>query len=264
MDEAAPEREALGASANEDAAMARGAPGDGVSVNGIAIDAAGESVHAAAARELLRQRAIELGLLESAAHAEAVDAAIERLLEREVRTPEPTEAECRQFYDANPRLFVSDELVAARHILFQVTAGTPVTALRAKAEITLSDLLQSPGRFEAVARECSNCPSAQHGGNLGQLKRGDMVPEFEQALFDGTWTGIRAQLVKTRYGFHIVAVDHRAPGRQVPFDAVHKMIAERLRARVLERALRQYVHVLAGAADVRGADLGGVATPLVR
>jgi peptidyl-prolyl cis-trans isomerase C len=262
MDEASPDR---GASVNGEAAMADRAPGDDASVNGIAIDVTPfGSVHAAAARELLRQRAIELGLLEPAVDAEAVDAAIERLLEREVRTPEPTEVECRQFYDANPRLFVSDELVAARHILFQVTPGTPVAALRAKAEITLSDLLQSPARFEAVARECSNCPSAQHGGNLGQLRRGDMVPEFEQALFDGTWIGIRAQLVKTRYGFHIVAVDHRAPGRQVPFDAVHKMIAERLRSRVLERALRQYVHVLAGAADVRGADLGGVATPLVR
>ena len=163
-----------------------------------------------------------------------------------------------------PERFVSGELVAARHILFQVTPGAPIDALRNKAEATLSELLKAPARFDAMARECSNCPSGQHGGNLGQLQRGDTVPEFEQALFDGPWSGIRPQLVKTRFGFHILAVDRRAPGRAVPFELARTSIAEQLRARVLERALTQYVRVLAGRADVRGADLGAAHTPLVQ
>jgi peptidyl-prolyl cis-trans isomerase C len=151
-----------------------------------------------------------------------------------------------------------------RHILFQVTAGTPVGALRAKAEGVLSELLRAPERFEALARECSNCPSGQHGGNLGQLQRGEMVPEFEQVVFGGTWTGIHGQLVKTRFGFHIVAVDRRAPGQRAPFEAVRERVAERLRAAALERALAQYVRVLAGQAEVEGVDLGATATPLVQ
>ena len=186
-----------------------------ISVNGVAVESA-----SAAARELLRQQAVASGLLADGADAARADAAIERLLEREVRIPEPGEEECRRFYDAHPALFTSGELAAARHILFQVTPGTPVGALRARAELTLSELLKAPARFEALAREFSNCPSAQHGGNLGQLERGDMVPEFEQAVFGGAWTGVHGQLVKTRFGFHIVAVDHRAPGRQAPFEAV--------------------------------------------
>lgn len=140
----------------------------------------------------------------------------------------------------------------------------PVNALRARAELTLAELLEAPQRFEALARECSNCPSAQHGGNLGQLQRGDMVPEFEQALFDAQWVGIHGQLVKTRYGFHIVAVDRRAPGHKVPFELACKTIAERLRAGVLERALQQYVRVLAGGSELRGIDLGAAPTPLVQ
>ena len=91
-----------------------------------------------------------------------------------------------------------------------------------------------------------------------------MVPEFERALFNGTWTGIHGQLVKTRYGFHIVAVDHRAPGRRVPFEAVQQQVAERLRASVLQRALAQFVAVLAGQADIRGVDLRAAPTPLVQ
>jgi len=236
-----------------------------VSINGVVVDTAEfPTPQAAAARELLRQRAVATGLVADDADAEEIDAAIERMLEREVKTPEPTDAECRQHYAAKAKLFMSGELVAARHILFQVTPGAPVNALRAKGELTLSELLEAPDRFEALARECSNCPSAQHGGNLGQIQRGETVPEFERALFEGTWTGIHAQLVKTRYGFHIVAVDRRALGRQVPFEAVRETIAERLRTRVQKRALEQYVRVLAGQADVRGVDLGAVPTPLVQ
>jgi len=236
-----------------------------ISINGVSVGTAEfPSPHAAAAHELLRQRALSLGMVTGDADAEAVDAAIERLLEREVKTPEPTETECRQYYDANAKRFVSGELVAARHILFQLTPGAPVNALRAKAELTLSELMEAPERFEQLAKACSNCPSAQLGGNLGQIQRGETVPEFERALFDGTGTGIRAQLVKTRFGFHIIAVDRREPGRQLPFEAVRDKIAERLRARVQKRALEQYVHVLAGKADVRGVDLGSAPTPLVQ
>lgn len=236
-----------------------------VSINGVVIDTdAFPSPQAGAVHELLRQRAIAVGLIANSSEAEAVDAAIERVLEREVETPEPTEDECRQYYDANTKRFVSGELVAARHILFQLTPGASVNALRAKAELTLAELLKAPDRFEVVARACSNCPSAQHGGNLGQIQRGETVPEFEHALFDGTGTGIRAQLVKTRFGFHIVAVDRRVAGRQLPFEVVRDTIAERLRAGVQKHALEQYVRILAGKADVRGVDLGAASTPLVQ
>ena len=55
--------------------------------------------------------------------------------------------------------------------------------IRSQAEQTLNELLRQPDRFDAVAREMSNCPSGQHGGNLGQLGRGETVPEFERVLF---------------------------------------------------------------------------------
>lgn len=236
-----------------------------VEVNGVAVDAAGQPTpEAAAVRELLRQRAVAVGLLGDAARVEEVDPALERLLEREAPTPEPTAEECRRYYDAHPAESTSGELVMARHILFQVTPGTPVPALRAKAELTLAAIASDPSQFDRLARECSNCPSAQHGGNLGQLGRGDTVPEFERALFNGAYTGLYPQLVKTRHGFHILVVDRREPGRRLPFEAARRAIAERLRERSQRRALEQYVKVLAGRARIAGADLGAAATPLAR
>ncbi|HWB49871.1 MAG TPA: peptidylprolyl isomerase [Stellaceae bacterium] len=237
-----------------------------VSVNGVEVTARPEATdELTAARELLRQRAVALGLLGEAPTDEAaVEQAIEELLAREVVTPSPTDAECRRYYDAHPREFESGDLVHARHILFQVTPAVRIPEIRARAEQTLNQLLREPERFAAVAAELSNCPSGQHGGNLGQIGRGDTVPEFEAALFRLGSTGLLRELVKTRYGFHIVAVDQRLPGTRLPFDVVRDDIAERLRVMVEEKALRQYISVLAGKADIQGVDLNGTNIPLVQ
>jgi peptidyl-prolyl cis-trans isomerase C len=235
-------------------------------VNGVPLSPRdGETTELAAARELMRQRAVAVGLADpSASDEDEINAAIEALLEREVSVPEPTEDECRRYYDQHPLEFDTGELVHARHILFQVTPGVNVTSLRARAEEALNTLLRQPDRFAAMARELSNCSSGQQDGNLGQIGRGDMVPEFEKALFRFGPTGILRELVKTRHGLHIVAVDRRIPGNKLPFEMVREDIAERLRSAVEEKALRQYVSVLAGQADLTGVDLDGTAIPLVQ
>jgi len=237
-----------------------------LSVNGVEIAAGEETTRElAAARELLRQRAIQVGLLEPGETGETtVGEALEALLAREVVTPEPTEEECRRYYEGHPQEFQSGDLVHARHILFQVTPSVRVPEIRARAEQTLNELLREPERFAAVAAELSNCPSGQQGGNLGQIGRGDTVPEFERVLFRLQPPGLLAEVVRTRFGFHLVAVDRLIPGAKLPFDAVRNDIAKRLRAMVEEKALRQYVSVLAGGADIRGADLNAAGTPLVQ
>jgi len=236
-----------------------------ITVNDIAIDAdEWPSQQLAAVRELLRQRAAVLGLLQADAGDAAVTAGIEQLLEREVTTPSPTEEECRRYYDGHAEQFHSGDLVCARHILFQITPGCNVDLVRAEAEQTLAQLLAAPDDFEACALTLSNCPSSRQGGNLGQISRGATVPEFEQALFRLEPIGILRELVKTRHGFHIVAVDRRIPGATVPFEVVRDRVAEQLKAGVEEQALRQYVAILAGQAKVTGLNLQSATSPLVQ
>jgi peptidyl-prolyl cis-trans isomerase C len=237
-----------------------------LSVNGMAVAVEADApAEFAAARELLRQRAVAIGLLDAVAEDDTtVDEAIEALLEKEVVTPVPTEAECRRYYEQNPAEFENGDLVHARHILLQVTPEVNVPQMRARAEEVLNTLLAEPDRFAAMAAELSNCPSGEQGGNLGQVGRGDMVPEFEKALFKFGASGILRDLIKTRYGFHIVAIDRRIPGQKLPFDAVRGQIAGRLQSHVEEKALRQYVSVLAGQAEIEGVELEAAGSPLVQ
>lgn len=234
-------------------------------VNGIEIDPEEfPTPELAALQELLRQRAVELDYLHEDEDDDTVSAGIEHLLEDDVDVPEPGQDECRRWYEANKSKYVNGELVHARHILFQVTDGTPVPAVRAVAEAMLKELRGNPELFEERARKSSNCPSGKQGGQLGQLQRGSTVPEFEKAVFDGTKTGVLPDLVQTRHGFHIVAVDERIPGEQLPFEAVADNVAKEMRKTAEEQALGQYVRVLAGRAELEGVELDAVGSPLVQ
>ncbi|WP_063583382.1 peptidylprolyl isomerase [Achromobacter ruhlandii] len=202
-------------------------------------------------RRVLRDEAARQGL-----DLASEDDAIGALLERQAPAPEADEAACRRYYQANPQRFIVGELIEADHILFQVTPGVNLDLLRAHAGAVLADLLADPSGFAEVARRQSNCPSAAVGGNLGQLGRGDTVPEFEKAVFSLPAGGLLPQVLETRHGLHIVRVTRRIEGRLLPFEQVRESIASALAAASRDTAWRQYARLLVDRADVRGIDLG--------
>jgi peptidyl-prolyl cis-trans isomerase C len=190
-------------------------------------------------RARLLARAGELGL------GGSDDERIERLLELEVPEGEPSEEECRRYYAANLRRFSAGELVEASHILFAVTPRVPPERLRAKAAEVHAQAARDPGRFAELAREFSNCPSSAQGGALGQLGRGDAVPEFERAVLEGEALGVLPDLVATRFGFHVVLVARRIPGRTLPYEEARAQVRAVLRRLGEERAVGEYVRGLA-------------------
>ena len=84
---------------------------------------------------------------------------------------------------------------------------------------------------------------------------GQTTPEFEQALFALEPGSIGPEPVATRYGFHIIRLDRKHEGRELPFELVADRIAEYLQESVQRRALAQYIARLATAAQIEGVDL---------
>lgn len=238
-----------------------------VQINGVIVDTtAWPSDTLAAIHELLRQQAVQEGLLASAGTADSIQvaAAIEALLARHVSVPVPRPQECRRYYDARPGQYRHGDQIDARHILLQVTPGAPVGAIRDMAELLLAELYSTPTLFAARARERSNCPSGASGGVLGRLHREDCMPEFANQVFQGTDLGVLPNLVDSRHGFHIVAVDRRIPGELPGFESVAGRVAQDLRNASEQRALGQYVRVLAGRARIEGIALDAVTSPLLQ
>lgn len=218
-------------------------------------------------KELLVQEARRLGVTgepecdgEGRSETEE-EAAIRTLVEREVRVPDAGEAECRRYYEANRRRFRSADLVEAAHILVAASPGDPDARREAEALATrlAARLVVEPGQFEELARRHSQCPSAGQGGTLGQLSPGSTVPEFEAALATMTPGAVAPRPVETRYGFHVVRLERRIEGRDLPFDLVRGRIAAYLAQAAGHRAQAQYVARLVSAADIHGVPLAGAA-----
>ncbi|MDV7393061.1 peptidylprolyl isomerase, partial [Arthrospira platensis SPKY1] len=150
--------------------------------------------------------------------------AIDALISREVNAPEPSDVDCQRFYQANPGRFRKGERAELRHVLFAVTPGVDVAALRSRAERTLLDVRCHDGKsnsgFAEAARTLSNCPSATQGGSLGWVTRQNCVEEFAREVFGSDEVGVLPRLVATRFGLHVVEVLGRDPGEVPDFEQV--------------------------------------------
>jgi peptidyl-prolyl cis-trans isomerase C len=214
-------------------------------------------------RELLLQEAARLTIeaapeADSEGRSETVEEAkIRALFEREAQTPEPDEECCRRYYLQNRAKFHSPDIYEAAHILIAAPRSDPEAyrGARESAQSLLSIIQNDPGRFSELAKEHSNCPSSQSGGNLGQITAGQTTPEFEKALLELEPGTMAITPIETRYGVHILRLDRRIAGRELPFDVVREKIARQLATRVRWIAAAQYVARLAARATIEGVAL---------
>ena len=250
-------------------------------VNGVALNRPGETLGAGELRqracsELLRQAAVGQGLLSAddaptadGVLSEAATQAIEALLGEHVDIPEPSEPECRRHYAAFSARYATGERAEVRHILFAVTQGTDVAALRNRAEAALLDVRCADrnaleDRFAQAARTLSNCPSGAEGGALGWLTAADCAPEFAREVFGHAEIGVLPRLVHSRFGLHVVEVLRRDAGTVRPFEEVRGAVAADMQQKAYVTALRHYLRRLAGEAELEGVDLEADATPLMQ
>lgn len=220
-------------------------------------------------RELLLQRAATLELdkdltpMENESEEEAL---IRILIEKEVNIPSDDEESCRRYFESNRERFQTSPLVEASHILIAAAPDDDNKRDKAKsiAQAVVQRLVESPDSFAALAKEHSSCPSAEVGGSLGQLSKGQTVPEFEKVLFATQKIGLIERPIESRYGIHVVRMDHFEPGMPLEFDMVEKQVKMYLRETVHRKGVSQYITHLAGEADIKGITIEAGDGPLVQ
>lgn len=99
--------------------------------------------------------------------------------------------------------------INASHILLMYAGSERSSATRTKDEaqsqiVAIEQELQGGTDFASLAREHSDCGSAQAGGDLGGFGRGQMVKGFEDAAF-GLEVGGTTGVIETPFGFHIIS-----------------------------------------------------------
>jgi peptidyl-prolyl cis-trans isomerase C len=161
---------------------------------------------------------------------------------------EPTEKEMKEFYEKHKnRLFEIPESARARHILITVDAtddAAKKAVKKEKAEALRKKLMVSKGAdFEQLAKENSDCPSKAAGGDLGEFRKGQMVPAFEAAAFSLKTNEISA-VVETDFGYHVIQlIEYNAP-KTVPFDEAKPQIAAQYKGRKLQEKAAPFIQAL--------------------
>ena len=93
---------------------------------------------------------------------------------------------------------------------FDMTTTAHALHILVKHKEVAEDIIKQLGKgakFQTLAKKYSSCPSGKKGGDLGEFKRGQMVPQFDKVAFKGAI--LEPHLVKTKFGWHVIKVLYR-------------------------------------------------------
>ena len=175
--------------------------------------------------QLLARLAVERELASPEA---PVRRAVTALMRAEERSVEPTADQVAEYYAEHRSRFTRPERVRLAQILVED---------RAAAE-EAGRALAAGESFEAVARRLSEDPSAERGGDQGELGRGNLTSPFADIIF-ALSPGQTSDIVEADYGFHIFKVTERLPPQVLPLSSVDEEIRDTLRRAAVENRVER-------------------------
>ena len=171
----------------------------------------------------------------------------------------------QQYYEQNKQRFADPEERRASHILFGVPGNASESdknAVREKAQKVLEEVRSNPANFGALAKQHSQDPgSAERGGDLGFFGRGEMVPQFDEAVFNLN-KGQISDLVQTDFGFHIIQVTDVKESVAPPLAQVRDKIADEIRNQLASKRLSEMSETLGNLAYEQPESLKPIADKL--
>ncbi|MBR2964957.1 MAG: peptidylprolyl isomerase [Clostridia bacterium] len=146
-----------------------------------------------------------------------------------------SDKEARDYYEANKEKLMEGETVNASHIL----VDTEEKALELLSKIKSGEI-----SFEDCAKENSSCPSGAQGGSLGDFGRGQMVPEFDTAVFSMEEGEVTEAPVKTQFGYHLIKLNKKNPAKTPEFEAIAGEIKQGLLGEKRQKAYESKINQL--------------------
>ncbi len=166
---------------------------------------------------------------------------------------QPTQQQIEAYYNAHQADYQQPEQAKARHILISVAPNADAkadAAAKAKAEM-IQKQLENGGNWNDLAKKYSDDPGSKNsGGELGFFKRGQMVPEFDNAAF--TQPIGQISIVKSNFGYHVLQVEDRQQARTQPLNEVLPQIQATLIRQSTADAEESFARQLASEAAKNG------------
>jgi peptidyl-prolyl cis-trans isomerase SurA len=169
-----------------------------------------------------------------------------RLMNQAVRSRVSVDtSEVEAYYQTHRGEFDQAPQARVRHIFFRVDPGTgrPQTDdAQARATRVLQEA-RNGGDFANLARRYSEDATAANGGDLGLIKRGDALPEFEEVIFNMK-EGEISEIIRTPNGLHIVKIESFSKGSLRGFSEIKPEIERRLLQEKMEKRFQDWTNEL--------------------
>lgn len=144
------------------------------------------------------------------------------------------EEEVKAYYEAHKDDLNAGETVNASHILVDSEE---------KANEILASVKAGEITFEDAARQFSSCPSKEQGGNLGDFGKGQMVPEFDEAVFS-MQVGEIAGPVKTQFGWHLILLNEKNEATEIPYADIREQLYQQVTQEKQQAAYQSKINQL--------------------
>lgn len=174
-----------------------------------------------------------------ASYRKSVKAELERsdLIARQVRRKvNITDEDVERYYKLNGDNYRADDRARIRHILFSLPGSgdeTQVANASTKAK-EVHQRIKAGEDFATLARQFSQGAGSSDGGDIGWVKRGTLIPGLEEVAFNKLKVGQVSEPFRTSMGLHIVKLEARDRGSQLPLSKVAPQIKEELTSKALE------------------------------
>ena len=148
------------------------------------------------------------------------------LLADEMAAINPTESDIEDYYQQHIEQYSVPETRRARHILLRATDENLEAQQKKMAEILQK--ARNGEDFAALAKQFSDDGSAANGGDLGFFNKKQMVQPFAEAAFS-LKEGQISDIVRTRFGLHIIKLEEIKPGKTTPLTEVRESILKKIK-----------------------------------
>lgn len=152
----------------------------------------------------------------------------EEYLKRKIEKIKIEEKDLKNYYEKNKDKYKKTEGVKVKHILIYVPEKSDNATLQkalTKANQIYGKILKG-ANFEEMAKMYSDDTTSKvKGGDLGIIRKGETIPEFEQEIFK-LKIGEVSKPIRSPYGYHIIKVEKKIPAEILPFEKVKNLVEE--------------------------------------
>lgn len=167
-------------------------------------------------------------------------------------TAKVTQEDTKQIYKKYPDRFIIPEMRNVRHILVSVKPNADKAAKK-KAYKKIKKIRQKlldGANFEKMAKDFSDGPSKNKGGDIGFIKPGMTVKPFEETAFK-LKLGQLSEIVETRFGYHVIKITKVNPSKKKPLAAVSAIIIRHLKQEKVKKSMELYTQKLKKKAKIK-------------